>query len=96
MYQDVVLINYSLNTNTPEVKTVKARPFNRIVINSDGDVTSYTILFEGEDGMYYTQEIVCYTEPFRALFSTTCFQSFDDAFLVLSAFNNTLKRSDFD
>jgi|YNPMSStandDraft_2_1061718.scaffolds.fasta_scaffold07355_5 hypothetical protein len=95
MYQNVLLVDLSNGGYT--YKTVKARLRGRAVVRSDGEeVVHYTILWEGEDGMYYTQEIICFPYPFRAFFFSSSFESFEDAFLTLSAFNNALKRSDFD
>jgi len=90
MYQEVILVNHQ------HKEVVKARPLGRAVVRSDGrEVISFTILFESENGMYYTQEIVCFFNPFRVFFYSFSFESFEDAFLTLSAFNNTLKQRDF-
>jgi len=95
MYQNVLLVDLSNGGYT--YKTVKARPRGHAVVRSDGEeVVHYTILWEGENGMYYTQEIICFPYPFRAFFFSSSFESFEDAFLTLSASNNALKRSDFE
>jgi len=97
MYQTVVLINHQPN-NKAKYKLIKARPVGRAVIqcDEDGVVEHFFLLFEGENGMYHIQEIVCFSNPFRVFFYSSTFESFEDAFLTLSAFNNTLKRSDFE
>jgi hypothetical protein len=95
MYQNVLLVDLASGGYT--YKTVKARPRGRAVVRSDGEeVVHYTILWEGENGMYYTQEILCFPHPFRAFFFSSSFESFEDAFLTLSALDNALKRSDFE
>jgi len=84
MYQDVVLVNYPPEASGPEVKIIKARPLGRAVPWCDytqpgsGGVI---LLFEGEDGFYYVQEINTFSNPFRTFYHLSRFHSLSDAIL---------------
>jgi hypothetical protein len=95
MYQNILLVN--LTNGGYKYETIKARPRGRVVVRSDGEeVVHYIVLFESENGMYYTQEMLCFPYPFRVFFFSSSFESLEDAFLTLSTVNNALKRSDFE
>jgi len=82
MYQDVVFVNFPPDAEMPEVKTVKARPLGRATAWCDQPgCGGFLLLFEGEDGRFYVQELNTFSNPFRVFYHLYEYNSLADAIL---------------
>jgi len=80
MFQEVVLISRRTN-NEPTFRIVRARPVGRAYVwcdPTDPGAGGVTLLFEGEDGRWFVQEINHFPKS-GFLATSYSFEDFEDA-----------------
>jgi len=84
MYQDVVLVHFPPDATEPAVKTIKARPLGRAVPWCDYTQPGgggFSLIFEGEDKLYYVQHINYFSNPFRTFYHLYTYRTAEEALL---------------
>ena len=87
MFQDVVLVHYPPEAEAPIVKTIKARPLGSAFPWCDYTQPGsggFSLIFEGEDGLYYVQEINCFSNPFRTYYHLYVYHTAEEALFTAS------------